>query len=279
MKHVKHIWFISVLLLSLQPLQGQGSIVYCNGPAFQLPVIEDYANGVALAGNNAFDCSFSTSGIRCTTDMPISFCSQSYYAAATGTNALLWQDGQICVMPAGNVIGCVVYSNTVWGDPGKGGILTSFNSSPRDGASSWTPPLQTLTNGYLGVRFCAADGAHYGWIHARLPDQSLGTNGFPSEFSPVIVDWAYETRVNSAIMAGARTVTVLQATPQVIRQGYVRLNWQTEIGKTYQIQSKEDLSLPAWRNLDFMIVATATNAMTDIPMTSGATFYRIVEAN
>jgi len=279
MKHIKHSWFIAVLMLSIQLLRGQGTIAYFNGQAFQLPGMEGYANGVDFDGDGNLDFTFSASGMICTADIPISFCSQSYYISATGTNALLWQGNQIFVMPAGNLIGSIAPSNAVWGNPGQGGILTSFNSSPRDGTSSWTPPLQTLTNGYLGVRFYAADGRHYGWIHARLPDQSLGTNGFPAEFSPVIVDWAYETRVDTAIAAGAKTVTALQAAPQVIRAGYLRLNWQTETGKTYQIQSTENLLLPFWTNLDFIIVATATNAMTDIPMTSGAKFYRIVEAN
>jgi hypothetical protein len=39
------------------------------------------------------------------------------------------------------------------------------------------------------------------------------------------------------------------------------------------------LVAPFWTNLDFVIVATATNAMTDIPITGEAKFYRIVETN
>jgi hypothetical protein len=279
MKYLKTIWFAATLIMSIPLLRGQSTIAYFNGPAFQLPGIEGYANGIDFDGDKTFDSTFSSSEMICTADIPVSFCSQSYYISVAGSNTLLWQGGQILVMPAGNVIGNITAPNTVWGNPGQGGILTSFDSSPRDGTSEWTPPLQTLTNGYLGIRFYAADGGHYGWIHARLPDRSLGTNGFPAEFSPVIVDWAFETRVDTAIVAGGKPVPALQNAPEIIRAGYLRLNWQTETGKTYQIQSKDNLLLPFWTNLDFVIVATATNAMTDIPMTSGAKFYRIVEAN
>ena len=275
---MKRILFIAALMMGIQLLRGQSTIVYFNGPAFQLPGIEGYANGIDFDGNNAFDFTFSASGMICTADIPISGCSQSFYVSAASTNALLWQNNQI-LMSAGNLIGSATSSNVVWGNPGQGGLLTSFISSPRYGTSEWTPPLGTLTNGYLGIRFHAANGLHYGWIHARLPNQNLGTNSFPFEFSPVILDWAYETRVDTAIVAGAKPIVALQASPEIIRPGYLRLNWQTEIGKTYQVQSKENLVAPFWTNLDFIIVATATNAMTDIPITSEAKFYRIVEAN
>ena len=182
-------------------------------------------------------------------------------------------------MPAGNLIGSATSSNVVWGNPGQGGLLASFISSPRYGTSEWTPPLGTLTNGYLGVRFYAADGLHYGWIQAGLPIQNMGTIGFVLVSSPVILDWAYETRVDAAIVAGAKPIVALQASPEIIRPGYLRLNWQTEIGKTYQVQSKENLVVLFWTNLDFIIVATTTNAMTDIPISGEAKFYRIVEAN
>ena len=265
-------------MMGIQLLRGQSTIAYFNGPAFQLPGIDGYNNGIDFDCDNTFDFTFSASGMLCTDDIPSSFCSQSFYISAAGTNALLWQSNQI-LMPAGNLIGSATSSNVVWGNPGQGGLLTSLISSPRYGTSEWTPPLGTLTNGYLGIRFYAADGLHYGWIHARLPNQNPGSDGFPLEYSPVILDWAYETRVGAAIVAGAKPVMALQASPEIIQPGYLRLNWQTEIGKSYQVQSKENLVVPFWTNLDFVIVATATNAMTDIPITGETKFYRIVEAN
>jgi hypothetical protein len=275
---MKRILFIAALMMGMQLLRGQSTIVYFTGPAFQLPGIEGYANGIDFDGDNAFDFNFSASGMICTMDIPSSGCYQSFYVSAAGTNALLWQNNQI-LMSAGNLIGSATSSNVVWGNPGQGGLLTSFTFSPRYGTSGWTPPLGTLTNGYLGIRFYAADGLHYGWIQAGLPIQNLGTSGFALVSSPVILDWAYETRVDTAIVAGAKPIVALQASPEIIRPGYLRLNWQTEIGKTYQVQSKENLVAPFWTNLDFIIVATATNAITDIPITGEAKFYRIVEAN
>lgn len=62
-------------------------------------------------------------------------------------------------------------------------------------------------------RFAAADGPHYGWIQVRLPQPS--TNGLPSEVTPVVTDWAYETRVGVPIRAGARPVPVPLTSPHM----------------------------------------------------------------
>jgi len=55
MKHIKHSWFIAVLMLSIQLLRGQGTIAYFNGQAFQLPGMEGYANGVDFDGDGKVD--------------------------------------------------------------------------------------------------------------------------------------------------------------------------------------------------------------------------------
>ncbi len=45
-------------------------------------------------------------------------------------------------------------------------------------------------------------GLHYGWVHAKLQtNAAAGTTG------PIILDWAYETRPYTAIVAGATTQT------------------------------------------------------------------------
>lgn len=46
----------------------------------------------------------------------------------------------------------------------------------------------------MGVHFAAADGMHYGWVRIDAPSFEAGG---------VILDWAYETRPDVAILASA----------------------------------------------------------------------------
>lgn len=54
---------------------------------------------------------------------------------------------------------------------------------------------------------------------------------------------------------------------------------ETESGKAYQVQTKESLSDFSWRNLSFVLPASSTNALVDIPMTGKKAFFRVVEAD
>ena len=129
--------------------------------------------------------------------------------------------------------------------------------------------FQNQTDAYAGIRLDAGGNFYYGWIHIQNLIFNAGQ----------ISDWAYETQPNTPIKAGAIPVVVLQAPPEIAQPGYLRLRWQTEIGKGYQIQSKVSLAASLWTNLDFVIVATATNAVADIPITGATRFYRVVEAD
>lgn len=127
--------------------------------------------------------------------------------------------------------------------------------------------------------FPRRDGLHYGWIQVRLPGTETGPEGFPIEFAPVVVDWAYETRPNTAIIAGRKPVVAPQTAPTIVRPGQLRLHWRVEPGKAYQVQMKESLHAVLWTNLDFVVVATTTNAAVDVPMGGAAKFFRVVEAD
>lgn len=59
----------------------------------------------------------------------------------------------------------------------------------------------------------------------------------------------------------------------------MRLTAATEIGKAYQVQAKARLDAFPWSNLDFVIPATTTNTMVDLPMAAPAQFFRVVEAD
>ena len=123
---------------------------------------------------------------------------------------------------------------------------------------------------YMGFEFQRAGGTHYGWI-------SLYVDGF---ISAVVIDsWAYETRPNTAIIAGAKPVMVGVAVPVVVRAGFLRLSWLSEIGKAYQVLSKASLDAPGWTNLNFAVPATSTNTLLDLPRTGATQFFRVVEAD
>ena len=56
---------------------------------------------------------------------------------------------------------------------------------------------------FLGAQWQMTDGLHYGWV--RLSSDSMPHPDIPTLifFGPLVVDWAYETRPDTAILAGA----------------------------------------------------------------------------
>jgi len=123
---------------------------------------------------------------------------------------------------------------------------------------------------YMGVEFQRAGATHYGWVLLQVSaDYAIGS----------IESWAWETRPGVSIKAGARPVIVAVAVPVVVRAGFLRLSWLSEIGKAYQVQSKPSLDAFAWTNLNFAVPATTTNTLLDLPMTGATQFFRVVEAD
>jgi hypothetical protein len=135
------------------------------------------------------------------------------------------------------------------------------------------------TTAFMGIQFQIGSEWHYGWV--RLRGGTVGVYGGILYLAPPawILDWAYETRPDTPILTGAKPVPVLLASPGIIRHGYLRLQWPSEIGKAYQVQAKARLDAFTWTNLNFAIPASATNTMVDLPMTGAAQFFRVVEAD
>lgn len=244
---------------------SQSTIAYSAGPAFQIPA-EFIPASIDLDRDGSADFSFIGGGPLCTMDVPCSGCTWSFDFLILGTNGLLVQDSYASILSAGEWIAPVTCSNGVWSSAGNSTLLSLWWSE-RYGTSGSTGPLATMGEGFLGARFYGADGLHYGWVHVRL------------DWGPVVVDWAYETRPGAPIQAGAKPVPVPLALPTVARPGYLRLNWPSEIGKAYQVQVKGRLEAFAWTNLSFVIPATTTNTMLDLPMSGAAQFMRVVEAD
>ncbi len=119
---------------------------------------------------------------------------------------------------------------------------------------------------YIGVEFAIDGQTHYGWI--RLDHFLLAPGGR-------IIEWAYESTPGVPIYAGLKPVPLEK--PVIARPGFLRLTWAAEVGRTYQVQSKEQLDAPAWSNLSFALPATSTNVMVDLPMQADAQFFRVIE--
>ena len=64
-----------------------------------------------------------------------------------------------------------------------------------------------------------------------------------------------------------------------MRPGYLRLKWSSEVGKAYQVQSKTRLDALRWTDLGFVLPATSTETMVDLPMDGSAQFFRVIEAD
>lgn len=266
---MKRICLVLVLLLTLgsQWARSQSTIAYTHGPAFHILdefILATFSPAtIDLNRDRTPDFSLISTFLICTMDVPTSFCSSSFRVTALGANALLIRTNYAAVLSAGDWVGPDTSTNDVWWGGGNWTLLTWW-SSPRDGTSGSRGPLATLGEGYLGVRFLGAGGTYYGWVRLR---------------ETVVMDWACETRPGVPIRAGAKPVPVPLASPEVVRPGYLRLRAVTEIGKAYQVQANGHLDASPWVNLSFVIPATTTNMMVDVPMAAPAQFFRVVEAD
>jgi hypothetical protein len=151
---------------------------------------------VDLDSDGADDFVFPVGPMIGTTDVPMSGSWIPFHVQAAGTNEFLVNGYYSSVQSFGAWIGGDPPSGAVWSTPGASALLTDqwWSLHGRDIGGQlvyfgWGGPLAVSGVGYLGVRFYQSDGLHYGWIRALLN-------------SPMVVDWAYETRPNKPIRAG-----------------------------------------------------------------------------
>jgi len=186
---------IASLVGALTVALGQDTIVYSSGPSFPFPAFEENGGApVDLNGDGFVDVLFASGFTVCTTDIPVSGCTLPYSAWAEGTNGILRRLSQAVFLQFGELIGSVTPTNSTWTSTDPYLTVANFHFSPRYGTRGWSGPLHPTAIGYLGVRFYARDGLHYGWVRVRETSATLNT--------PMVVDWAYETRTNSPIRAG-----------------------------------------------------------------------------
>ena len=253
----------TLLILSAQWVRAQSTIVYTPGPSFWIPGDLGPSASLDMNQDGTVDFTFLYSPWICTMDIPTSYCSQSYSVGTPATNTVLNQGYYIASVPPGDLIGSMAPTNEVW-STGSYAHLFKYWNSPRNGTSGVEGPIGEQGEGYLGIRFSAADGDHYGWIFVQ--GQS-------------VVDWAYEMRPGYPIRAGAKPIPVLLTHTSIQRPGYLRVATETETGKAYQVQVKTSLLDFSWSNLSFALPASSTSTLVDIPMTDEKAFYRVVEAD
>ena len=192
---MKKLFLGLTLLVAVQC--SPGAIHYFPGPSFQIG-----GGGVDFDGNGAAECAFTSGGMICTADIPVSFCAWPFQVRSGGAGEMLLSGSGVALLPSGSWISAQPPSGASWSAPDTSADLVVFQSSQRNPAVRWAGPLADAQAGCLGVQFMAADGLHFGWIRVRLPLTAAAPNGFPVEFLPVVVDWAYETSPNTPIKAG-----------------------------------------------------------------------------
>jgi len=173
---------------------SQTSIVYVDGWSLVFAGWEYNGTSLDLDRNGTGDFNVQWGAFVCTADVPTSACSSSFDVLAVNTNAVLHRFGEATMLRFGETISSTTSSNRIWDDPDNYSRVAGYYFSPRYGTQGYDGPVINAGVGYLGVRFVAADGLHFGWIRLRAPSSN--------EFGPVVVDWAYESRPNTAILAG-----------------------------------------------------------------------------
>lgn len=200
-----------ILCVSIATLTAQSNVVYVNGPSFQAGGYREWnPRGVDFDGDGTNEFLFWSSGMICTADVPTSGCSWPFYIWTGNTNEVLANGFYVTPLSLGEITAPQPPASS-WIAPngfyGAGIASYWYSLQGREIVgqllhSGWNTGVADEGVGYLGVRFYSSGGAHYGWIRARLPQTSIGTNGFPLELVPVVVDWAYETQPNTPIRVG-----------------------------------------------------------------------------
>ena len=260
---MKTLLLYALLAIGAQWVCAQSTIVYTPSPTLWIPWSFGPPASLDMNQDGTIDFTFSMAPTICSSDIPPSSCVQHFYVGLPATNSILNQGNYSASVPLGEWIGNSVPSNEVWSTDSYT-YLYIYWSSPRDGTSGVYGPIGEQGEGYLGIRFSASDGDHYGWIYVQ--GQS-------------IVDWAYEIRPYYPIRAGAKPIPVPLTQASIQRPGYFRMAAETETGKAYQVQIKTSLLDFSWSNLSFALPAGSTNTFVDIPLTDQKAFYRVVEAD
>lgn len=184
---------ILVAVLTLANLAcGQGSIVYSpftfTGPGDWQPW--------DVNRDGTVDFTLTQSWII-TQDVPTSGMSYSFGIRPTANNYVLGVGSDAAVLSASAEISLSPSEPGEWQHLQYGSLLVGFWSANllQGTWSGWRGPIKDVQQGYLGLRFLATDGYHFGWLRVNG-----GGDGTLATIVPV--DFAWETHTGAPISAG-----------------------------------------------------------------------------
>lgn len=190
-------------ILSLRPLALATVLALANNGAADNSVV--YRQGPIVLDHSSADLDLNQDGIpdfRFTAGTLASLPSPGAPSAArpyldtfafNRNDYLLNAEGRIVLSEAGFKFGPKTKAGENWGHRDSESQAIAYALGNTWPGFSGKPP-----EAYLGVRFLSNGAVHYGWIRFVVPQ----TNP-PSTF-PLIADWAYESRPDTAIRAGEK---------------------------------------------------------------------------
>jgi hypothetical protein len=199
---------LPVICLVSLPVAANGEVVH------RTPARPGSWEPFDLDGNGGLDFSFGVEAKVTSPDHLSIYFAIEQAGGAGGRKGVLTDGELVPALPAGFVIG-----------PDPAGLAWNDDFVDREipgvspvGDLTYMPPSPATQ--FIGVRFRADDGLHYGWIrlarnywapydfnHPNWPDNpgSVFNYELPriDHFSPGVIDWAYESTPNMPIVAGA----------------------------------------------------------------------------
>ena len=251
----------ALIILCAQWVWAQSTIVYTPGPEFWIASAYESPATLDMNQDGLIDFTFSQGFWIGSLDFPSSSGIQFIYVGLPSSNGTLNQGNYVASVPFGEWIGLSAPVGMAWSTHTYAYLFAHWY---RDGLYGEHGQIGQEGQGYLGVRFHSGNDIHYGWIFVQ---------------GALIVDWAYESRPNQPIRAGAKPVPVPLSHASTERPGHLRIVAETESGKAYQVQFKDSLLDFSWSNLSFALPASGSSISVDLPMTERRAFYRVVEAD
>jgi hypothetical protein len=186
--------------------RAQGTIVYHQPP---VPINPLPGQNLDLDGDGQTDLHFYAGAV---------LQANYYFTSASGVGSarllvspLAGVDGgsHLIALGAGSEIGNATNNAVVWAAqdaPNNYGQPTVLGAYiPEDAGGSLVPVGYFYnTTGYMGIQFQIGSDWHYGWVRIRGGAAGVGDDGqFHLNPPGWVLDWAYETRADTPIFAGA----------------------------------------------------------------------------
>ncbi|MBI1177860.1 hypothetical protein GC207_10540 [bacterium] len=160
------------------------------GPGYDSP------NYVDVNGDGTEDFSFDLQALI-PTDYPTSGISKGLRVGLSSDSSVTGQSYYSAAVGVGEVIGSQLSLGLAWLTNAYPIAVSVQYQNYRTGLTRpWDGVLADPAKPYLGVRFTAEDGTHYGWIRFGFKVGPIGS--YPG--GPAIIEWAYETQPDTPVV-------------------------------------------------------------------------------